>query len=81
MGLFLASSIAHLFAVFPITWLANVIKRPPIWGMSLDQMRTMKKGFRIDGSKAEQELGIAYTHVRIAIEEAIKSYQANFLTS
>ncbi len=59
-----------------LTWLANVIKKPPLWGMSIDQIRTMKEGFRIDGRKAERELGISYTPVRIAIEEAIKSYQA-----
>ena len=42
--------------------------------MSSDQMRTTREGYRFDGRKAESELGIAYTPVRVAIEEAIASY-------
>jgi hypothetical protein len=34
----------------------------------------MREGFVFDGSKAERELGITYTPVRIALEEAIASY-------
>ncbi|KPL06290.1 hypothetical protein AMJ86_08945 [bacterium SM23_57] len=59
-----------------LTWLSNIIKKPPIWGMSVDQIRTMKEGFVIDGSKVERELGITYTPVRQAMEEAIASYRA-----
>ena len=58
-----------------LTGIANVIKRPPLWGMSRDQIRTMKAGFQFDGSKAERELGITYTPIRVAIEEAIASYR------
>jgi nucleoside-diphosphate-sugar epimerase len=58
-----------------LTWLADIIKKPPPWGMSVDQIRTMKEGFRVDGSKAERELDITYTPVRQALEEAIASYQ------
>jgi dihydroflavonol-4-reductase len=58
-----------------LTFLANLIKKPPIWGMSVDQMRVMKESFRFDGTKAEKELGITYTPIRIALEEAIKSFQ------
>jgi dihydroflavonol-4-reductase len=58
-----------------LTWLANWTKKPPMWGMSVDQMRTMKQGLRFDGSKAERELGITYTPIRVALEEAIASYQ------
>jgi dihydroflavonol-4-reductase len=58
-----------------ITWFANVLKKPPLWGMSIDQMRTMKEGFRFDGTKAEKELGITYTPIRVALEEAISSYR------
>ncbi|KPL00168.1 MAG: hypothetical protein AMJ91_05210 [candidate division Zixibacteria bacterium SM23_73_3] len=58
-----------------LTWLANLIKKPPMWGMSVDQIRTMREGFRIDGRKAERELGITYTPIRVALEEAITSYQ------
>ena len=58
-----------------LTFLANLIKKPPLWGMSIDQMKTMKEGFRFDGTKAEKELGITYTPIRVALEEAIASYR------
>jgi hypothetical protein len=58
-----------------LTGLANVIKKPPPWGMSTDQMRAMREGFRADGSKAERELCVSYTPIRVAIEEAIASYR------
>ena len=57
------------------TWWANLIKKPPLWGMSVDQIRTMREGFVIDGSKAERELGITYTPIRATLEEAIVSYR------
>ena len=41
--------------------------------MSVDQMRVMKEGFQFDGGKAERELGITYTPVRVALEEMIAS--------
>jgi dihydroflavonol-4-reductase len=67
------------FTVMSNAWLltriADVIKRKPIWDMAIDQIRVMKKGVRADGSKAERELGIVYTPIRVAIEEAIASYQ------
>ena len=55
--------------------LANLIKKPPFWGMSTDQIRTTREGCRFDGSKAERELGITYMPIRVALEEAIASYQ------
>jgi dihydroflavonol-4-reductase len=58
-----------------LTALADLIKKPPIWGMSRDQISMMREGFVFDGSKAERELGITYTPVRVALEEAIASYR------
>jgi dihydroflavonol-4-reductase len=58
-----------------LTGLANLIKKPPILKMAKDKIQTMKEGFVIDGGKAERELGITYTPVRLALEEAIASYQ------
>jgi dihydroflavonol-4-reductase len=58
-----------------LTGLSNVIKKPPLWSMAIDQMRTMKEGVRANGSKAEKELGITYTPIRQAVEEAIRSYR------
>jgi dihydroflavonol-4-reductase len=58
-----------------LTLLADVVKRPPLWGMAVDQIRTMKEGAEVDGSKAERELGITYTPIRAALEDAIASYR------
>jgi dihydroflavonol-4-reductase len=58
-----------------LTWLASLTKKPPMLGLSVDQIRTMKEGFRFDRSKAERELGITYTPIRTALEEAIAFYQ------
>lgn len=67
------------FSVVPCAWVltkvADIIKRPPIWGMAIDQIRAMKAGIRADGSKAERELCIKYTSIRDAIEEAIASHK------
>ena len=63
---FLAMTSAYMF-----TGLSDILGFQPPWGMSVDQMRTMKKGFRGDGSKAEKELGFTYTPIRTAIEEEI----------
>jgi dihydroflavonol-4-reductase len=58
-----------------LTLVANLIRRPPLWNMAIDQIRTMKEGVQVDGSKTERELGITYTPVRVALEEAIESYR------
>jgi dihydroflavonol-4-reductase len=58
-----------------LTGLANVLKKEPLWGMSTSQMKTMQAGVRADGSKVERELGISYTPVRVALEEAIGSFR------
>jgi dihydroflavonol-4-reductase len=54
-----------------LTALANVTRRPPPWGMSIDQVRTILRGFRFDGSKAVRELGITYTPLRQAVADTI----------
>lgn len=58
-----------------LTGLANLLKKEPPWGMSMGQMKVMQEGFRVDGSKAERELSICYTPIRVALEDAIASYQ------
>ena len=60
---------------FLLTGLANLIKKPPLWGMAIDQMKVMKAGLNVDGSKAEKELGIKYTPIRFALQEAINSFK------
>ena len=58
-----------------LTALSTVTRRPPPWGMAIDQVRTMRQGGRADGSKAARELGIAYTPIRVAFEDVIASIQ------
>jgi dihydroflavonol-4-reductase len=58
-----------------LTWLADLTKKPPLWGMAVDKISMIKEGFRCDGSKAERELGVVYTPIRLAIEGAIASYR------
>jgi dihydroflavonol-4-reductase len=57
-----------------LTGLANLIRKPPIWDMSVDQISIMKQGFEVDGSKAERELGFSYIPVRVGIQDAIASF-------
>ena len=72
-----------------LTGIADIVKRPPVWAMSadrrwvisLDSMRTTREGFRFDGSKAEKELGIIYTPIRTALEEAIALCEVSFQRS
>jgi dihydroflavonol-4-reductase len=59
-----------------LTLLADITKKPPLLGMAIDQMRTMKEGSVFEGSKSERELGITYTPIRTAIEEAVASFQS-----
>jgi dihydroflavonol-4-reductase len=63
-----------MFNAVLLTGLANIVKKQPPWGMSIGQIKVMREGFRVDGSKAERELGISYTPIRLALEEAIASY-------
>lgn len=66
-----------LAAAYLLTGAAAITRRPPLWGLSIDAGWTLKNGFRCDGSKAARELGIRYTPVRKALEEAIASYRAS----
>ncbi len=64
---FLAMSGAYM-----LTGLSTLTKLPPPWGMSVNQMKTMKEGFKVDGVKAEKELGITYTPIDVALKELIE---------
>jgi len=59
---------------YMLTTLANMTKKPPMWGMVLDQIRNMKAGFMADGCKAEKELGIQYRTVKLAIKEMLNNH-------
>jgi dihydroflavonol-4-reductase len=56
---------------YGLTSAASLTRRPPWWGLSSDQVRLMRWGLEVDGSKATRELGIVYTPVREAIREAL----------
>jgi dihydroflavonol-4-reductase len=66
---------ATLMTSYLLTGIANIIRRPPIWDLSVDQVKLMKQDFKIDGSKAERDLGIQYTSVYDGIKESIESFQ------
>jgi dihydroflavonol-4-reductase len=54
-----------------LTGVARVSGRPPAWGLSLDQARVMRRGFRCDGSSAARELGLQYSPIREAVAEVV----------
>ena len=58
---------------YMLTGLAYMINKPPLWGMAVDQMKVMRAGFAIDGTKTERELRIQYTPIRTALKEAVDS--------
>ncbi len=60
----IAMATAHV-----LTGLAALTGRPPRWGLSTDQARTLREGLRFDGSKAERELGLSYTPIADAVRE------------
>ena len=62
-----------MLGAYCATGLASVIKKPPMLDMAVDQMALMKQGCQADGSKASRELGLEYTPIRTALEEAIAS--------
>lgn len=55
-----------------LTGLATVTGREPLWGLSRDVARTMVHSIQADGSRIEQELGLQYTDMRVAIEDTIR---------
>ncbi len=63
------------FNAWLLTRIANIVRRPPIWGMAEDQIRVMKEGVRANGTKAERELDIAYTPIYDAVRDAVISFQ------
>ncbi len=59
----------------PLTKLADLTGKPPFLGLSVDDVRSSKEGAVFDGSKAQRELGLAYTPIREAIEEEVASHK------
>lgn len=65
--------LAKLSAVM-LTAVSRFTRKRPMMGLSVDQVKTMAVPLRGNGSKACRELGIVYTPVRLALEEAIPEY-------
>ena len=63
-----------MFGAYLLTGLANLVKKPPILDMSVDQMRLMKYGMQVDGSKAARELSFSYMPIRAALEEQVEQW-------
>ena len=55
--------------------MANLTKNPPLFGISTDGLRTVQAGVAFNGSKSEIELGVTYTPIRVALEQAIESFE------
>jgi dihydroflavonol-4-reductase len=62
-----------MVGAYVLTGIANLIKKPPLLDLSVDQIRLMKQGYQLDSSKAERELGLVYTPIREAVAEAVAS--------
>lgn len=58
-----------------MTKAADLSGRPPLSGMSTDQMRNIREGAVFDGSKSERELGLTYTPISEAIEGEVASHR------
>jgi dihydroflavonol-4-reductase len=56
-----------------MTKAADLTGRPPLYGMSTDQIRNLREGAVFDGSKSEKELSLTYTPIREAIEKEVAS--------
>ena len=59
-----------------MTKVADLTGRPPLSGMSTDQMRNIKEGAVFDGGKSERELDLSYTPIREAIEGEVASHRS-----
>jgi dihydroflavonol-4-reductase len=62
---------ATLAGALVMTGVANVIRKPPVLDMAIDQMQLMKHGLQADGSKAVTELGLTYTPIRSGLEQVV----------
>lgn len=61
-------------AAYLLSGVAALTGAPPWWGLSVDAAWTLRHGFRFSGAKAERELGIRYTPIRAALQEAVSGY-------
>lgn len=55
---------------------ANVLRRAPRLDLALDQVLLMRQDLRVDGSRAERELGVRYTPLEASFAEAVAARAA-----
>ncbi len=63
------------FAVWS-TWFAELSKLPPLLGLSIGTVGTIKQHLLFDGGKAERELGITYAPILTAMQEKVAAHKA-----
>ncbi|MBT4096145.1 MAG: hypothetical protein HOE86_00780 [Gemmatimonadetes bacterium] len=54
-----------------LTGIAQLTGWSPPFGLSTDVARTMIGGVQADGSRVCRDLGLTYTELRVAVEEAV----------
>lgn len=57
-----------------LTGFASIARRPPMFGLALDQVRTMRHSTVFDGGKARRELGLTYRSMREAVRDELGSH-------
>ncbi len=62
---------AAVAAAYLATAAARLTGRPPAMDLAVEQVLMMKRGMRVDGSKAARDLGLSYTPIRTALEEEV----------
>jgi dihydroflavonol-4-reductase len=60
------------------TWVADLVKRPPLMGMARDSLLSAYHGTDADGSKAVRELGIQYRPLEETVRDAIAWYRGEY---
>jgi dihydroflavonol-4-reductase len=73
-SIYMPDSVA-MAGAFILTMPANLTKKAPMWGLSIDSLRTGTHDVRVDATKVERELGIKYSPIKLALEEEIASYR------
>lgn len=55
---------------------ARLTGRPPAMDLAIEQVLMMKRGMRVDASKAARDLGLSYTPIRTALEEEVAALRS-----
>lgn len=61
-------------AAYVLTFISLITRRPPLWNMSIDMVKTALHSYRCDGIKAEKDLGLQYTPANKALKDMVIDY-------